>query len=104
MGAVVVARFGEVPVVALGCGFDGLGLFQLVRLGQHGQATHRLDILGPALAHQQRTLRVLLQVMGVLGDTADQYQRATRGIQAVRHHGTERKAWHGLGMGREHPA
>ncbi|MNF64782.1 hypothetical protein D3C84_465250 [compost metagenome] len=86
VGAVVIHRLGEIAVVAGSGGFNlGFALY-LPGLGQQSQAPRCLDVLGAALAHQQRTFRVLLQVMGVLGDTADQDQRPAFGIQAIGHH------------------
>jgi hypothetical protein len=73
-----------------------------LRLGQIGQAPHGLHVVGLALAHQQRTLRVLLQVVGVLGDAADQDQRPALLVQAVRHHGAERETGHRFGVGGEY--
>ncbi|MNP78507.1 hypothetical protein D3C76_1761380 [compost metagenome] len=65
-----------------------------MRLGQVGQATNGLDVFGPTLAYEQRAFWILLQVVGVLGDAADQDQRPAELVQAVRNHGTERETRH----------
>jgi len=75
-----------------------------VRFGHHRQAPYRLHILSLALTHQQRTLGVLLQVMGVLGNAADQDQRVALVVQTVRHDRTEGVARHRPGMCRKHAA
>ncbi|MNH26869.1 hypothetical protein D3C79_869500 [compost metagenome] len=86
VGFVVVARFREIAVIALGSSFNHRRLIELLRIGQNGQTTNGLHVFSVTLAHQQRTFGIFLQVMGVLGDPADQNQRIAVGIQAVRHH------------------
>lgn len=80
VGLVVVGGVREIAVVALGSRFDSSLVDQLVRFGHHGQAPYGLHILSLALTHQQRTLGVFLQVVGVLGDSADEDQRVAVGI------------------------
>ncbi|MCY1173579.1 hypothetical protein D9M73_137440 [compost metagenome] len=94
MGLVITLRLREVAVVTLGSGFDGGFVFELLRLRQIGQATNGLDIFSPTLTHEQRAFRIFLQIMGVLGDAADQDQRPALLVQAVRNHGAERKTGH----------
>ena len=103
VGLVVVGRIREVAVVALGRSFDDGRVFQLLGFGQVGQAPHGLHIIGLALTHQQRTLGISLQVVGVLGNAADQDQRAALLVQAVGHHRAEGKAGHGFGLCGERP-
>ena len=103
VGLVVVRRLREVPIVAPRCGFNRCFVVDPLRLSQIGQAPDGLDIFGFALAHQQRAFRIFLQIVGVLGDSADQNQRSALLVQAIWHHGAEGKAGHRLGERREHP-
>ncbi|MNY55312.1 hypothetical protein D3C86_1912790 [compost metagenome] len=89
MDRVIALRFGEVPVIALGSGLDGLRLNDFLGLGHHGQAAHGLHVFRVALTYQHGALGVLLQVVSVLGDAADQDQWMTLGIQAIWHYRTK---------------
>ena len=99
MGSVIALRLGKVAVVTLGCGFNGCGIAQLHGFGQHGKTANSLHLFSAPLPHHQGTLGILAQVVGVLGDAADQDQWSPQLIQAIRHHGAEGKSRHGLGLG-----
>ncbi|MNV12749.1 hypothetical protein D3C71_1033620 [compost metagenome] len=91
MGIVVALRLREIAVVTLGGCFDGSFVFELLRFSQISQTTDRLYVFSAALTHEQRAFRVFLQIVGVLGDTADQDQRPALLVQTVRNHGAERE-------------
>lgn len=86
MGLVIAARIREIAVIALRSSCNLPFVIQLPRLREQRKTADRLHILRSTLAHQQRALAVLLEVVGVLGDAADQNQRIAVSIQAVRHH------------------
>src|SRR5690606_34540337 len=97
-------RLRKVAVIARRGGGDLGVIVQLARFSQQRQPAGRLHIGGAALAHQQRTSAIGLQVMGVLGDAADQQQGPSVAVQAIRHYRTERKPWDFLRMRGEYAA
>ncbi len=103
VGLVIALGLREIAVVTLGGGFDGCLILELFGFGEVGQATDGLCVFSPTLADEQRAFRIFLQVVGVLGDAADQDQRPAQFVQAVRNHRTKRETGHGLGVGRKHP-
>ena len=98
MCLMIILRLGEVAIVTLRCGFYRLRGFKPPSLSHHRQTAHCLNIFSSTLAHQNGTTRVEFQVMGVLSDPADEEQRPSLGVQAIRHNRAERITRHGLGV------
>ncbi len=100
----VIPRIGEIPVVTL-CGHvDGVGLDQLTGLSEQGQTAGGLHVFGVALANQQRTARVGLEIARVLSDPTDENQWPALLVEAVGHHRTEGKPGHCLRLRGQHAA
>lgn len=100
--AVIVTRLRKISVIAFRCEFDDLRIDNDLRFGQQGQPAGCLNIFSAALTHEKRTASVSLEILRMLRDPADEYQRPAMLVQAIGHRGSERKAGHTLRMGREH--
>ena len=73
VNTMVVARLGEITVVALGRSVHDSVISKLLGLGNQGKSPGGLYVLCATLSYEQRAARVGLHVFRVLGDAADQY-------------------------------